>query len=426
MIPGSLLASLPQKLRIGSLVECWGDCLENLSAVRADPQHSGPTCRSSDGETQVQDVAAAKNGIGGVTDEPIQNAKFEELGERRCALSNGAASREGAHHLEISPSLQEGGSSSSLKTRCKGSSLTGKVIPDVDWMLQVSSLNVFDPRGSASGNEFLYKHLAAKSELPSVCRGGRSAQAKPGVCKYWVNEGRCARGVDCPYEHPPHGEPLKKARAGYLAAKASGNHALGNAGKAKRAQVFGDWVKETYERGNPDLRVVDVAAGAHGELAFHLAEHGIFCTSVEPRERKLTKAQRKALAEKGVRLPKESTPPALPQSLVGAHRRELFADDKFWTDVVRKEADILVGLHPDQVTEAIVDVALRAGVPFAVVPCCVFPKLFPDRRIGDGRPVITYEDFVEYLQRKGKAHGKVVEKATLKFAGSNTVLFTRT
>lgn len=79
-----------------------------------------------------------------------------------------------------------------------------------------------------------------------------------------------------------------------------------------------------------------------------------------------------------------------------------------------------------QVTEAVVDVALRAGVPFAVVPCCVFPKLFPDRRIEDGRPVITYDDFIEYLQHKGRAHGKVVEKATLKFAGSNTVLFTRT
>lgn len=80
-----------------------------------------------------------------------------------------------------------------------------------------------------------------------------------------------------------------------------------------------------------------------------LQEHGVFCTSVEPRERKLTKAQRKSLAEKGVRLPRESTPPVLPQNLVGAHRRELFADDEYWADAVRKEANLLVGLHPDQV-----------------------------------------------------------------------------
>ncbi len=32
-----------------------------------------------------------------------------------------------------------------------------------------------------------------------------------------------------------------------------------------------------------------------------------------------------------------------------------------------------------QATEPIVDAALAACVPFAVVPCCVFPSLFPDR-----------------------------------------------
>ena len=36
-------------------------------------------------------------------------------------------------------------------------------------------------------------------------------------------------------------------------------------------------------------------------------------------------------------------------------------------------------MHPDQATEPIVDLALRLGVPFAVVPCCVYPGLFPFR-----------------------------------------------
>lgn len=82
-------------------------------------------------------------------------------------------------------------------------------------------------------------------------------------------------------------------------------------------------------------------------------EKGVFCTSVEPRARKLTKAQRRVLAEKGVALPKESTTPDnLPENLVGAQRRELFADDDYWTEIVRKEATLLVGLHPDQVRTA--------------------------------------------------------------------------
>ena len=43
-------------------------------------------------------------------------------------------------------------------------------------------------------------------------------------------------------------------------------------------------------------------------------------------------------------------------------------------------------------TEPIVDVACRLGKPFAVVPCCVFPRLFPHRRLPDGREPKLYDD----------------------------------
>ena len=41
---------------------------------------------------------------------------------------------------------------------------------------------------------------------------------------------------------------------------------------------------------------------------------------------------------------------------------------------------LIVGLHPDQATEAIVDLALAVGSPFAIVPCCVYSAEFPKRR----------------------------------------------
>ena len=49
----------------------------------------------------------------------------------------------------------------------------------------------------------------------------------------------------------------------------------------------------------------------------------------------------------------------------------------------------IVALHPDEATDAVVDWAVRHRRPFAVVPCCVFSRLFPHRRIpfsvpGDG------------------------------------------
>ena len=40
-------------------------------------------------------------------------------------------------------------------------------------------------------------------------------------------------------------------------------------------------------------------------------------------------------------------------------------------DIVRN-CSIVVGMHPDQAAEHIVDFALAMGKPFAVIPCCVY------------------------------------------------------
>ena len=80
---------------------------------------------------------------------------------------------------------------------------------------------------------------------------------------------------------------------------------------------------------------------------------------------------------------------------------------------------LLVGMHPDQATEAIVDAALELNMPFAVVPCCTFPELFPHRRSADGEPVASYTDFIRYLADKHPS----IQKTFLPFKGRNQVLF---
>lgn len=80
---------------------------------------------------------------------------------------------------------------------------------------------------------------------------------------------------------------------------------------------------------------------------------------------------------------------------------------------------VLVGMHPDEATEAIVDAALALNKPFAVVPCCVMSRIFPDRKLPDGTPVATYETLVEYL----KAKDQRIQTAFLPFAGRNQVLY---
>lgn len=83
---------------------------------------------------------------------------------------------------------------------------------------------------------------------------------------------------------------------------------------------------------------------------------------------------------------------------------------------------LVVGLHPDQATDPILEFALETGCPFAIVPCCVFPRLFSHRRLptegGQPTPVTSYLQLVEYLVSRGGA-----QQLVLGFEGANTVVY---
>ena len=71
---------------------------------------------------------------------------------------------------------------------------------------------------------------------------------------------------------------------------------------------------------------------------------------------------------------------------------------------------VVVGMHTDMATEALVELALKHRKPFAVVPCCVFADQNPHRRLpsGDGtttKPVRTLSEFRQWLVAKGCAGG---------------------
>ena len=57
------------------------------------------------------------------------------------------------------------------------------------------------------------------------------------------------------------------------------------------------------------------------------------------------------------------------------HLQDLFNDDFVHKHgAMLHDCTVIIGMHPDQATEDIVDVAIQYQKPFAVVPCCVFPK----------------------------------------------------
>ena len=182
--------------------------------------------------------------------------------------------------------------------------------------------------------------------------------------------------------------------------KVHGGHGSHN---SKRANAFVRWVKKTFDatvRGG----VVDVAGG-NGEVSVRLnfCEH-IPATTVDVREADLISTLSKRIVPK---LPKKWQ-----SKLAGKSAEELLAisDDPGcgsvlprqvvdrWDSLTQVEASpvlmsavhsssVLVGLHSDASTEAIVDVALKYNKSFAVVPCCVFPNLFKKRRLKGGEVV---------------------------------------
>ncbi|EGD75894.1 hypothetical protein PTSG_00604 [Salpingoeca rosetta] len=82
-------------------------------------------------------------------------------------------------------------------------------------------------------------------------------------------------------------------------------------------------------------------------------------------------------------------------------------------------ASVVVGLHPDQAAEHLVKFALRHRKPFAVVPCCVYAREFPTRRLPNGKRVHTHLQLVEYLQSLAPG----IVRVELPFEGKNVCLY---
>jgi hypothetical protein len=259
----------------------------------------------------------------------------------------------------------------------------------------------------------------------------------------------------------------------------SGNRQRPN--NQSRHQRFAEFLVDTY--GLEFLRsgagVLDVAGGAGG-VAFELAfRRGIPCTVVDPRPMKLTQKQRSALQHRvagnqlgvfseaqramegagglcvgqasdaaavqdGARDECAAADSAVALAPIAAQVARTATEEGvssaclprqlcqlFGMDFASEHPDlwstcsVVVGMHPDQATEPIVDLALAHGKPFAVVPCCVFARETPGRRCRDGTPVEQHAEFCVYLSEKdGAAHGTHIARTELVgLEGRNDIIY---
>lgn len=182
--------------------------------------------------------------------------------------------------------------------------------------------------------------------------------------------------------------------------------------KSDRGVVLATFLAATF--GADALRrgagVLDVAGGK-GELARALAAQGIPAVTVDP----YCSPELEAAAQQD-----SVTANGWPRQL-----REPFnwRFGESHADLL-DAASCLVGLHPDQPTGAIVEVALAQGKPFAVVPCCVFASQFPERRLAkSGKLVRQTEELVAWLCEQAEAEGRRPQVVTLPMRGRNSVVF---
>lgn len=150
--------------------------------------------------------------------------------------------------------------------------------------------------------------------------------------------------------------------------------------------------------------VLDIAGG-QGDVCFELSIHyDIPSILIDPKKRLKNEEQEKQLSPQH---------PELPLQIVQSFDANLFSMEEV------QQCSAIIGMHPDEATETIVDFALQFHKPFAILPCCVLSHKFPTRRDPNGKLVQSYDEFIEYLSNKVPN----CERVQLDFPGRNLVLY---
>lgn len=234
------------------------------------------------------------------------------------------------------------------------------------------------------------------------------------VCKHFLNTGNCLKS-SCKYSHPEDKKVLTERRVEFVKNKKEkqllvheGDILCDIASSSQRAKVYAEWIVEKFGLEFLKTGLILDIGGGRGDLAFELGTKlGLECIVVDPRSQKFKRWQLKFIKKH-------------PTCIKSRHIQDFFDNNFFEKHLVDvKKVRLVVGLHPDEATEPLVDTALEFSLNFSVIPCCVFAQDFPTRRLKNGDSPTSYERFCDFLVEKSS----VVEQDLLPFIGKNKVLF---
>ena len=210
--------------------------------------------------------------------------------------------------------------------------------------------------------------------------------------------------------------------------------AVKNRGRAARlVELLIEIIGAEVLRASSSVGVLDVAGGgSNAGVTFELSlRRGMASTVIDPRAVKLNKTQRSTMRfrrdnrerlQSGLEISHQAA--ALTKRFrewKPSQLQVLFDEDFAASDIgsrMLRDCVAVVGMHPDEATDAIIQLAMRHNKPWVICPCCVFPRTFK-RILPDGQAVRTYDELCEYIRKISTE----VQEATLDFEGRNKVFF---
>ena len=276
--------------------------------------------------------------------------------------------------------------------------------------------------------------LAAVTQSPyALGYASESLRGDPAIVRAAVEQDweaiRCA--TELAQQNPTVKQAVGKARGlaiakqrqsdGTRISQKSNLHGGHGAHNSSRGRAFVTFLLAQFA----PTRVLDVAGG-NGEIAVRLNFcHHVPTAVIDPRAADFPKTLQtkvipylpKKWQEKLADKPQEELDDALkahlPTQFMGG-----FDTGNKEIEALVADCTLMIGMHADNVTEPIVEAALKFDKSCAVTPCCVFPNLFKERKV-DGRPVRDYDQFVKYLVM---LHPSLKSKV-LPFPGRNVCVY---
>ena len=226
-----------------------------------------------------------------------------------------------------------------------------------------------------------------------------------------TKKGKPCTNPNCKFRHEVKKEEeemlkinmLKKKRAYDIVHEGDPLNQEDKFNKSLRNSEFSDFLVEKFGLENIKKGFVLDIAGGKGLISYFLTtKYGIKCKIVDPRGATLPKPKRKELKKNNIVIEEE---------------RKMFKLET--CDELIKGCSLIIGMHPDEATVDIVDVALNKKINFAVVPCCVFHNKFPERKLKSGKEVVEYQDLIQFILEKDDK----LQTAFLNIKGRNKVIY---